>query len=736
MDANQISSPIVWKEAVAERILIGKVLSNKTYTRSAMELILRKAWNLQVGFDVIEIDGNAFMFKFADEDEYNRVLRGGHVGEVLLAEDPYYNGRYLRGFLRARVLLDLRRPLAYGFWLTRPNNEKIWISVRYEKLQSFCYSCGKLGHDNRNCGSERLMSGLNPNEPRFGAWLTTKLCRSWDEVVVVIKQDWSEAEHVRRKQQLALQRKRDEAQQASDTASTLDEKNLFFIKLNKATGDYSGPAGKEAMDRDASDVVKGRTVHGHGRGLGGNQRMMEGDDGGTEEGELESMLLKRVQPVEEDSDVPTKVSAAEGEGSPGRSSETVLPNPLALVVYNGGNLGEVIKGISKLGLKREAAEDWEASELKRRKLMLANPTPKPAISVLAENLRKTRAKIRRSAKRKGKEEKENISDEDMGMGNQLEGPVVPSTGEPGFVFKARRGGRKKGVAVEFKGSKFTWCNKREGGIVRESLDRALGNGKFRDDFEKAMVFHIDPIGSDHHALVIDCCYMEEKGVKPFKFEANWVQHDDFVEIVHEGWNGVDGTNVDKVLELVNRLDACREKLILWSKKAFPNFRKLISHLRSSLSSCHKGCMSAVKLSEAEELVRQIEDVWRKEEVYWWQRSRVSWLSCGDRNTKFFHSTVIQLRIRNKILRLKGDNGVWLEEKTDINKAFSDFYVKLFTSEGSRPLDQVLSYVDKVVTEEDNNCLMQPVSNQEIEDVVFQLGANKAPGPDGYSALFY
>ncbi|KAI9116796.1 hypothetical protein K1719_012162 [Acacia pycnantha] len=134
--------------------------------------------------------------------------------------------------------------------------------------------------------------------------------------------------------------------------------------------------------------------------------------------------------------------------------------------------------------------------------------------------------------------------------------------------------------------------------------------------------------------------MEEKGVKPFKFEANWVQHDDFLEIVHEGWNGADEISDDKVLELINRLDACREKLILWSKKAFPNFRKLISHLRRSLSNCHRGCMSAVKLSEAEELVRQIEDVWRKEEVYWWQRSRLSWLSCGDRNTKFFHSTVI------------------------------------------------------------------------------------------------
>ncbi|KAI9122576.1 hypothetical protein K1719_006416 [Acacia pycnantha] len=101
-------------------------------------------------------------------------------------------------------------------------------------------------------------------------------------------------------------------------------------------------------------------------------------------------------------------------------------------------------------------------------------------------------------------------------------------------------------------------------------------------------------------------------------------------------------------------------------------------------------MSVEKLAEAEVLVGQIEDVWRKEEVYWWQRSRLSWLSCGDRNTKFFHSTVIQRRLRNKVLRLKGENGIWLEERSDINNAFSNFYVNLFKSEGARPLEQVIA----------------------------------------------
>ncbi|KAK4270281.1 hypothetical protein QN277_023335 [Acacia crassicarpa] len=73
MEENQILTPLVWKDTSAKKTLIGKVLSSKTYTRSAMESILRKSWNLQIGFDVVEISGNAFMFNFSSEEEYCRI---------------------------------------------------------------------------------------------------------------------------------------------------------------------------------------------------------------------------------------------------------------------------------------------------------------------------------------------------------------------------------------------------------------------------------------------------------------------------------------------------------------------------------------------------------------------------------------------------------------------------------------------------------------------------------------
>ncbi|KAK4252766.1 hypothetical protein QN277_014312 [Acacia crassicarpa] len=195
--------------------------------------------------------------------------------------------------------------------------------------------------------------------------------------------------------------------------------------------------------------------------------------------------------------------------------------------------------------------------------------------------------------------------------------------------------------LEFKGSQFTWCNKRDGAIVRERLDRALGNVEFRDTFHHAVVFHVDPVGSDHHALVVDCCHHEEKAPKVFRFEANWVHHVDFLSVVRRSWLEGAGVMDDKIQDLIRWLAFCRKGLMVWDREEFPHFQKLVVHLRQWLADCYKGPMVAGNLLEAEELVKQIEETLDREETYWWQRLRISWLKCGDKNTGFFHSSVIQ-----------------------------------------------------------------------------------------------
>ncbi|KAI9110475.1 hypothetical protein K1719_018341 [Acacia pycnantha] len=365
-----------------------------------------------------------------------------------------------------------------------------------------------------------------------------------------------------------------------------------------------------------------------------------------------------VRKIDRNEEIP-QVEGDMAQGKEGwKQKSEMQPEPeeasLAMVVYNGEILSEVINRIGGLGLKRAVNEEWEAPVPKRSKTERVVSEPKPAVSIYAENLRKTKARIKRNVKRKGKGIKEATAGDDMELEGVGLSPILKTemTGE--FVFRA------------------------------------------------------EPIGSDHHALIIDCCYQETKGNKTFQFEAIWTEHENFLPVVREGWREVEGEVEDKVMDLARRLKACQQKLWAWSKQEFPHFRGVISQLRHKLNDCYKGQMTEETLVAAEDLIRQIEETWRKEESYWWQRSRVSWLTCGDKNTKFFHNVVIQRRLRNKILRLKNDSGEWMEERGDIHKAFSDFYGKLFRTGGTRDMDQALSYVKKVITETDNCLLMAQV----------------------------
>ncbi|KAI9112656.1 hypothetical protein K1719_016322 [Acacia pycnantha] len=591
----QISTPLIWKEATIERILVGKVLANKTFTRSAMEAILSKAWNLQEGIDVVEINDNAFLFKFEDENEYNRILRGRpwsinshllnlmerskyksyeefdfslcpvwiqmhnvpieamclentirigeHVGKVMLAEDPFYNGRFLRSFLRARIILDLKRPLAHGFWMPTPEKKKVWISILYEKLQCFCYNCGRIGHDNRICKSEKLMSTLDPSMPRFGNWLTTNQCRNWDEVMAVVCKDWVEADYVRKRQEEASIRRANAEKSKNENEKKVDETELFFIRMNKATMRSTEAASNVYMgtpdamgENTCSDgeiclEVKNRRKVQHQSNLHDN----------IDRGEERrcSVCQANVGEPSSKAEVSSVNHIAFDAGvSTNQTTDALIENDMAIVLYNGGVLGEITNGMKGLGLKRNAEDRWGSSLSKRRKKMDEELSPKLTISAYAENLRKSKARIRRNIVKKRKGDKENILEEETNLEDENMAIADEGSGDSGFIFKARRDRRKK-ISTE---------------------------------------------GSDHHALVVYCYYQERKGTRPFKFEANWVHHDNFLQIVENGWNEVEGTVDDRVAYLVRRLMACKQKLIAWSSKEFPNYRKVIAHLRHMLSS--------------------------------------------------------------------------------------------------------------------------------------------------------
>jgi hypothetical protein len=63
-----------------------------------------------------------------------------------------FDVRGMGNFIRARVRLDVRRPLARVVTMSREKQREFYV-VLYEKIPKFCGVCGLLGHTHTECGT-------------------------------------------------------------------------------------------------------------------------------------------------------------------------------------------------------------------------------------------------------------------------------------------------------------------------------------------------------------------------------------------------------------------------------------------------------------------------------------------------------------------------------------------------------------------------------------------------------
>lgn len=56
------------------------------------------------------------------------------------------------GFLRARVTVDVRKPLRRWILIdSELRKSRDWFDIQYEQVPYFCFSCGRLGHSDLFC---------------------------------------------------------------------------------------------------------------------------------------------------------------------------------------------------------------------------------------------------------------------------------------------------------------------------------------------------------------------------------------------------------------------------------------------------------------------------------------------------------------------------------------------------------------------------------------------------------
>lgn len=112
-----------------------------------------------------------------------------------------------------------------------------------------------------------------------------------------------------------------------------------------------------------------------------------------------------------------------------------------------------------------------------------------------------------------------------------------------------------------------------------------------------------------------------------------------------------------------------------------------------------------------------------------KKSKNQWLREGDKNTKFFHASVIQRRKHNRIDQLERETRGACTTEDEMVEEMLAFYSDLFTSQDAIGWEDKLRGISSTITDTMNSRLIRPLEESEIKKAVFSMSPNKAPGMD-------
>lgn len=119
------------------------------------------------------------------------------------------------------------------------------------------------------------------------------------------------------------------------------------------------------------------------------------------------------------------------------------------------------------------------------------------------------------------------------------------------------------------GGRFTWHRNCKGNrSIAKKLDRAVADLQWHMAFSEALVEVLCRFHSDHSPILLRLGGLpQERGPRPFRFEAAWIMHEKYQQVVEEAWNRTRG----RPHEALNRV---KEDSIKFNHEVFGNiFRR-------------------------------------------------------------------------------------------------------------------------------------------------------------------
>nr|GEW13357.1 reverse transcriptase [Tanacetum cinerariifolium] len=238
------------------------------------------------------------------------------------------------------------------------------------------------------------------------------------------------------------------------------------------------------------------------------------------------------------------------------------------------------------------------------------------------------------------------------------------------------------------------------------------------------LLHKPIIGIDHAPLIYCSHPTNNKKKSRFRFESMWTTHIECENTIQGSWPNFEVCN--QLPSIKHKLSSCASKLKRWSQNTFGNNRYKIENLTRDIKIVQTLPHTPSNFYKQRMLLQELETIWLREEMFCHQRSRVNWLKYGDCNSRFFHVYAIQRGQKNKISRLKTSQGEWVYDNGEVQRLVRDHFGSIFTTNGARNYEEVISVLNPVVSETMNLQLQSPITYSKIHKATKQLEGLKAP----------
>ena len=296
--------------------------------------------------------------------------------------------------------------------------------------------------------------------------------------------------------------------------------------------------------------------------------------------------------------------------------------------------------------------------------------------------------------------------------------------------------------IPFSGPRFTWSNNREEDqLLMECLDRGYASTEWLQLYPQAYIRNLPIIHSDHGPILLQITPIHFAARRPYQIE-NWsIRFHEVYVMVHEVWDlfiaGSAAYSLTRRLEILrNKIKSwCLDRRLFWGVNWQRIFDQLDFQGQHITSTGHGVAYSRQHHHLINEATMAL--------TYWRQRIRNNVIQIGDLPSKLLFRRLRQKQQQTNLYMLRLEDSSWITTPTEIETHIKQHFQSLLTSSSSHPanstndIDLVLRELDlPVLTAQESNALLRPITPEEISLSLFSQADNKSPGLDGFNAEFF